>query len=206
MKNKKEDKTVKSKKADAEEAKVQELQEQIEQLRQEKDETFAKLQRVVADYDNYQKRAPKQIADSVRYEKEKIIKSILPMLDNFEHTVAGAKTVESVDDMLKGVRIVYDQACDVLKSHGVEQIKALGEKFDPNLHQAMMRKQDAEYEDNIVIEEFQKGYKLGDRIIRPSQVIVNKLPEEEKPQEEPQEEELQESQQPLADEDVESKD
>ena len=202
MKNKKEDKKVKSKKANAEEAKVQELQEQIEQLTQEKNETFAKLQRVVADFDNYQKRAPKQIADSVRYEKEKIIKSLLPMLDNFEHALAGAEKVESVDDLLKGVKIVYDQAYDVLKSHDVEQIDALGEKFDPNLHQAMMRREDAEHDDNIVIEEFQKGYKLGDRIIRPSQVIVNKLPEEEKPQEESQEEQ----QQPEADEQVESKD
>ncbi len=221
MKNKKEDKTEKNKKADAKETKIEELQEQTEQLKQEKDEMFAKFQRVVADYDNYQKRAPKQIADSVRYEKEKIIKSLLPMLDNFEHTLAGAESAESIEDLLKGVRIVYDQACDVLKSHDVETINALGEKFDPSLHQAMMRKQDAEYEDNIVIEEFQKGYKLGGRVIRPSKVIVNKLPEEEeeKPQEEQQPEEQQqeeekqqesqqpeEQQQPETDEQVESED
>lgn len=214
MKNKKEDKTVKNKKADAKETKIEELQEQTEQLKQEKDEMFAKFQRVVADYDNYQKRAPKQIADSVRYEKEKVIKSLLPMLDNFEHTLAGGESAESIEDLLKGVRIVYDQACDVLKSHDVETINALGEKFDPSLHQAMMRKQDAEYEDNIVIEEFQKGYKLGGRVIRPSKVIVNKLPEEEEekpqeqqPEEQQQEEEKQqESQQPETDEQVESED
>jgi len=205
MKNKKEDKTVKNKKADAKETKIEELQEQTEQLKQEKDEMFAKLQRVVADYDNYQKRAPKQIADSVRYEKEKVIKSLLPMLDNFEHTLAGGESAESIEVLLEGVRIIYDQACNVLKSHNVEIISSLGEKFDPSLHQAMMRKQDAEYEDNVVIEEFQKGYKLGDRVIRPSKVIVNKLPEDG------EEEKQQESQQPQeqqqeTDEQVESED
>ena len=187
MKNKKEDKAEKHKKADHEEANTEELQAQIEQLQQEKDEIFSRFQRVAADYDNYQKRVPKQIADSVRYEKEKMIKLLLPMLDNFEHTFAGAESAESVDVLLKGIRIVYDQTCEILKSYDVEKIEALGEKFDPSLHEAMMRKQDAEYEDNVVLEEFQKGYKLGDRVIRPSRVIVNKLPGEEKLQEdEPQ--------------------
>jgi len=67
---------------------------------------------------------------------------------------------------------------DILKSHGVEQIKAPGEKFDPALHEAMMQKTEPEEEDNIVLEEFQKGYKLNGRVIRPSKVIVNKLTED----------------------------
>jgi len=184
MKNKKEEKTEKHKKADPEEVNTEELQAQIEQLQQEKDEIFAKLQRAAADYDNYQKRVPKQIADSVRYEKEKMIKSLLPMLDNFEHTLAGAESAESVEVLLKGIRIVYDQACEILKSYDVEKIDALGEKFDPALHQAMMRREDAESEPNIVVEEFQRGYKIGDRVIRPSRVVVSKLPEEEKVMEE----------------------
>ena len=204
MKNKKEEKTEKHKKADPEEVNTEELQAQIEQLRQEKDEMFSKFQRVAADYDNYQKRVPKQIADSVRYEKEKIIKSILPMLDSFEHTLAGAESAENFEVLLKGIRIVYNQACEILKSYDVEKIDALGEKFDPSLHQAMIRKQDAEYEDDVVIEEFQKGYKLGDRVIRPSRVIVNKLPGEEKLQEdEPQQDEPQQQE---ADGQVESDD
>jgi molecular chaperone GrpE len=67
---------------------------------------------------------------------------------------------------------------DILKSHGVEQIKAPGENFDPALHEAMMQKTEPEEEDNIVLEEFQKGYKLNGRVIRPSKVIVNKLTED----------------------------
>lgn len=198
MKNRKEEKIKNNRNDELAETKIEELQEQIELLTQEKNEIFAKLQRVVADFDNYQKRAPKQIADSVRYEKEKIIKSFLPILDNFEHTLTGAESVQNIEILLEGIRIVYDQTCAVLKSFDVEKIDALGEKFNPSLHEAMMRKQDADYEDNIIIEEFQKGYKLGDRVIRPSRVIVNKLPEEERQQGESQHQET--------DEDIESED
>ncbi len=156
---------------------IAKLEKQMDGLQKEKEDTFLQLQRVSADYANYQKRAPKQIDESVRYEKEKIIKSLLPGLDNFEHIL---KNMADVDDShLKGVQIVYDQMLDILKSHNVEQIKALGEKFDPNLHQAMMRKADDQVEDEIVLEEFQKGYQLNGRVIRPSKVVVNKLGEDE---------------------------
>ena len=153
---------------------------EVEKLQAEKDELFEKLQRVSADYANYQKRAPKQIADTLLYEKEKIIKTLLPALDNFEHMLQNSQTADNVDAIIKGVKIVYDQMLDILKSHGVEAIDALGEKFDPSLHQAMMRKSEADREEGIVLEDFQKGYKLNGRVIRPSKVIVNKPAEEEK--------------------------
>ena len=161
-------------------------QKQIEGLQKEKDELFAKLQRVSADYANFQKRAPKQIADTISYEKEKIIKTLLPALDNFEHTLQNAHSAENVDVLVKGIEIIYDQMLDILKSHGVEQIKALGEIFDPALHEAMMQKTEPEQEKNIVLEEFQKGYKLNGRVIRPSKVIVNKLPSEQAVQQQEQ--------------------
>ncbi len=169
QKNKKKPKEPKSKKSE-----LEELRRQIESLQKEKDELFAKLQRVGADYANFQKRVPKQIADTVAYEKEKIIKTLLPALDNFEHTLQNANSAESLDVLLKGIQIIYDQMLDILKSHGVEQIKAVGEKFEPALHEAMMQRYEAEEEENIVLEEFQKGYKLNGRVIRPSKVVVNK--------------------------------
>jgi len=168
-KNKEKPKEPKSKKSE-----LEELRRQIESLQKEKDELFAKLQRVGADYENFQKRVPKQIADTVAYEKEKIIKTLLPVLDNFEHTLQNAHSAENVDVLIKGIQIVYDQVLDTLKSHGVEQIKAAGEKFEPALHEAMMQRYEAEEEENIVLEEFQKGYKLNGRVIRPSKVVVNK--------------------------------
>jgi molecular chaperone GrpE len=170
--------------ADQQEHKTQEneLEDQhdtIESLQKEKDELFAKLQRVSADYANYQKRVPKQISDTIAYEKERIIKTLLPALDNFEHTLQNAHSAENVDVLIKGIRIIYDQFLDILKSHNVEQIDSLGEIFDPALHQAMRQNTDPEKGQDVVLEEFQKGYKLNGRVIRPSRVVVNKLPSEE---------------------------
>jgi len=185
QKNKKKPKEPKSKKSE-----LEELRRQIDNLQKEKEELFAKLQRVGADYANFQKRVPKQIADTVAYEKEKIIKTLLPALDNLEHTLQNAHSAEDVDVLIKGIQIVYDQVLDTLKSHGVEQIKAAGEKFEPALHEAMMQRYEAEEEENIVLEEFQKGYKLNGRVIRPSKVVVNKpSSEQEVPQQEDTEQE-----------------
>ena len=147
-------------------------------LQKEKEDLFSQLQRVSADYANYQKRVPKQIGDTISYEKERIIKSLLPALDNFEHTLQNAHSAEDVDVLVKGIQIIYDQLIEILKSNTVEQIKALGETFDPCVHEAMTQQTDTEKDQNVVLEEFQKGYRLNGRIIRPSRVIVNKLPEE----------------------------
>ena len=147
------------------------------------------MQRVSADYMNFQKRAAKQTADTIAYEKERIIKTLLPALDNFEHTLQNAQSAESADVFIKGIRIIYGQILDILKSHGVERIDALGAKFDPAMHEAVSHKAEPEKEDNIVLEEFQKGYKLNDRVIRASRVIVNKLPGKQIQQEPPDAEE-----------------
>lgn len=161
------------------EKELKELEEKIESLEGEKAELFDKLQRVSADYANFQKRAPKQIAEAIAYEKEIIVKSLLPAMDNFEHTLEKAGSAESIEAVLKGVQIIYDQMLDMLKSHNAEKINALGEKFDPNLHQAIMQKEDVRKEDGIVLEVFQAGYKLNGRVIRPAKVIVNKLSEQQ---------------------------
>jgi len=175
MARKSKDKSKEHSQTKEEENQLQELREQMEHLQKEKDELFEKLQRVSADYANFQKRVPKQTADTVAYEKEKIIKTLLPAMDNFEHTLQNAASTDSTDVVVKGVQIIYDQMLDILKSHDVEQIKAVGEKFDPALHQAMMQREEPDKENGIVLEEFQKGYKLNGRVIRPSKVVVNKL-------------------------------
>ena len=155
---------------------LDELRSAMESLQKEKDELFGKLQRVSADYTNFQKRVPRQIADTLGYEKERIIRTLLPVLDNFEHTLQSAGSAESVDVLRKGIRIIYDQLLDVLKSHDVEQVSALGEEFDPAVHEAMTHQANSEKKEGVVLEEFQKGYRLEGRVIRPSRVVVNKLP------------------------------
>lgn len=156
-----------------------ELHDTIEALQKEKNEVFEKLQRISADYANFQKRVPRQISDSINYEKEKIIKSLLPVLDNFERTIQNANKSENIEALAKGVQIVYDHMLNILKSHGVEQLTTLNQKFDPATHEALVSKNEPDKEDNIVLEEYQKGYKLNERVIRPSKVVVNKIPVEQ---------------------------
>jgi len=136
---------------------------------------FAQYQRLGADYDNFQKRIPRQIADAIGYEKEKIIRSLLPLLDNFDRTLQNAQSAQNADGIIKGIKIICDQMLDVLRSHGVEQVKARGEKFEPTLHEAVTQRDEPGKEDGVILEEFAKGYKLNGRVIRPSKVIVNKV-------------------------------
>jgi molecular chaperone GrpE len=180
---------------------LHDIKEQFEQVQKEKTDIFAQLQRVSADYLNYQKRSAKQIADTTAYEKESIIKSLLPALDNFEHALAKAPTAETADALMKGMQMVYQQVVDILKLHGVEQVKALSQQFDPEIHLAVTQANDPAKPENIVLHEIARGYKISNRVIRPAKVVVNKLaapapaqPKEETPPQPPE--------QPMADDET----
>ena len=162
------------------------LEEKLQSLGNEKQDVFEQLQRISADYANFQRRAPKQIADSVAYEKKSILRSLLPSIDNIEHALSHASSAEgekALDNLTKGIQLVFNHMMDALKSHGVKRIEALGQPFDPNLHEAMMRRSEPDKEDNTILEVYQAGYLMGEQVLRPSKVIVNKI-EEEKPAEE----------------------
>jgi len=171
------------------------LQQDIEAVRKEKDELTDRLQRVYADYANFQKRVPKNIAETVAYEKERFIRSFLPILDNFERTLREARGAQNVEAVVKGVEIIRDQMLTILKSHGVHPIDALNEKFDPARHEAMLRRSEPDKEDDVVLEEFQRGYALNGKVLRPSRVAINKIqtpaqaPEAQPPQPRPPAEE-----------------
>jgi molecular chaperone GrpE len=152
------------------------LGQELENAKKEKEEVFDRLQRVYADYANFQKRVPKNIADTVAYERERFIRSFLPILDNFDRTLREARAVQNLEAVIQGVEIIRDQMLTILKSHGVEPIQSLKEKFDPQRHEALLRKSEPDQEDDVVVEEFQKGYLLNDRVLRPSRVAVNKVP------------------------------
>jgi molecular chaperone GrpE len=155
------------------------MQKEIERLQAENKELLDKFQRLGADYANFQKRVPKQVADSVDYEKRQIIKSLLGSMDNFAHALAGAKTAQGPDAMksvIDGIQFVYDHMFDSLKVQGVEKIASVGQPFEPGKHEAMMQRTEADKPDNIVLEEYQAGYTLGGYVLRPARVAVNKLP------------------------------
>jgi molecular chaperone GrpE len=148
------------------------LRQELESLQQERDDLFGRLQRVSADYANFQKRVPKQVNDSVVYEKDKILRSLLPILDNLDR-VLKARSTDNEDALVRGVEIVYGHMLDILKSHGVEPIHAAGEAFDPSCHEAVMRRPEPDQPADIVLEEAQKGYRIGDRILRPTRVVIS---------------------------------
>jgi molecular chaperone GrpE len=172
---------------------VAQLKQQLEALQKEKEDLFQKLQRLSADYINYQKRAPRQISDSIAYEKEVIVKSLLPALDNFDQAMTNIEKGMTLDALQKGVQIVYGHLMDILKTHGVETIDSRGKQFDPSLHQAIMQQCQPDRPDGLVIEEYQRGYKLSGRVIRPAKVIVNKLGAAAPAQPEPQEPQMPET-------------
>ena len=154
---------------------MEKLRQELENVQKEKDEHFARLQRVYADFANFQKRVPKQISDTVAYERERLLRSLLPVLDNFERTLKAQASTQNLEAFVKGVEIIRDQMVGILKLQGVTPIPAVGEKFDPEKHEAMLRRSEPDQPDDIVLEEYQTGYKLDDRILRPSRVAVNKV-------------------------------
>ncbi|MBN2513641.1 MAG: nucleotide exchange factor GrpE [Sedimentisphaerales bacterium] len=165
----------------------EDLQKQVEKLQHENKDLTDKYQRLAADYANYQKRVPRQITDSVEYEKRGIIKTLLPTLDNFGHALAGAKTAqgtEALQSVIQGIQFLYDHFFDALKAHGVEKIVSAGQPFEPGKHEALMQKCDPEKPDNIVLEELQSGFALNGQVLRPAKVVVNKLPSQPEPAEE----------------------
>ncbi|MCK4629782.1 MAG: nucleotide exchange factor GrpE, partial [Sedimentisphaerales bacterium] len=121
----------------------------------EMEELKRRLQRLGADYQNYQKRAEKQIEQAARLARENLVKSLLPVLDNFEHTLENLETSgesQDINAILKGVRIVYDHLMSDMESAGLERIEVnQGERFDPTLHEAMLHEESDEFEDNTII-------------------------------------------------------
>jgi molecular chaperone GrpE len=132
-----------------------------------------KLLRLQADFDNYRRRARLDMEAAQKYRAQNLVSDILPALDNFERALKVDVQDDQMKSILQGMDMVYRQLVEALKKEGVEAIESVGQPFDPHLHQAVMQVEDSSFEANTVIEEFQKGYKLKDRIIRPSMVKVN---------------------------------
>jgi len=164
---------------------IQELPEQtIERLYSEleaKDKeargNHDKYLRAVADLENYKRRTSKEVADAKSYANERLIAEILPVIDNFERALDHANGGgENPGSIAEGVKLIVDQMFAVLKKAGLEEVASLGEKFDPALHHAISEEESAEAEPGTVVKEFQKGYFLKGKLLRPSMVAVSRAP------------------------------
>lgn len=151
-------------------AEIEALKGQVEKLTGDLQEKKDRLLRLQADFDNFRRRSAKEREEISAVVTQNFCKDMLPLLDNFERAMA-AET-KDVEAFQKGVEMIFTQFQEVLKKNGLEQIEAVGQKFDPNFHQAVMRVEDPEKEDDTVAQELQKGYMVKGRVIRPSMVQV----------------------------------
>lgn len=152
---------------------IQLLVKENEKLKAKIEEAENRILRLQADYENSRRRAKLDLAATEKYKSQSLITGLLPAIDNFERALQIEVDNEQTKSVLQGVEMVYRSLLDALKAEGAEQIEAVGKEFDPNLHQAIMQVEDANFDSNIVVEELQKGYILKDRVIRPSMVKVN---------------------------------
>ncbi len=148
------------------------LKKKLEECLKQKDEYLAGWQRARADFLNYKKEEMERISALLAYSGEELILKILPILDNFELVEKKMPEDLKKDESVKGILQIKNQILDFLKNQGVEEIKTVGEKFDPNLHEAV-ETQDGQ-ESGIILEEVQKGYMINGRLLRAAKVKVAK--------------------------------
>ena len=149
------------------------LQEKVDKLEEELKQSEDKYLRLYAEFENFKRRKNKEIEINNVYKSQKVITEILPSLDNLERALQVESDNEEIKSLLKGVEMVYEGLLNVLKSEGVELIETENAQFDPNYHHAVMQDEDSEKESGAILDTFQKGYKLKDRVIRPAMVKVN---------------------------------
>ncbi|MFR1517630.1 MAG: nucleotide exchange factor GrpE [Clostridia bacterium] len=152
-------------------AEFNKLQQQNETLKKEMEEVKDRYTRLAAEYDNYRKRTAKEI--DMRYEDAKadVWKNIIGIIDDFERALQ-AEILPECQNYKEGVNLIYKKLSDMMASSGIEEIKALHEPFNPELHNAVMHIDSEDAGENEVVEVFVKGYRLGDKVIRPSMVKV----------------------------------
>lgn len=156
---------------------------EAEELRAKLAATEERLVRLGADFDNLRKRTLKEREEAHRYGHENLVKDLLASVDNLERAIGHARSSDGGDfeSMLQGVELVLREILGVLAKHGVKRIEAEGEPFDPNLHEAMAQTEDASAPPHTVVQVFQTGYQLRDRLLRPARVVVSKGPGPESP-------------------------
>lgn len=150
----------------------QEEKEEVNPLQEKYDTLNNQYIRLAADFDNYRKRNEQEREALLKYGAEKTLKTMLEVLDNFERGLKAIETVDDCEKVKECYNLAYKNFTDVLTKAGLETIKAEGEVFDPNFHEAVMQTPSPDKPENTIIAELQKGYKLGDRVLRPTLVNV----------------------------------
>jgi molecular chaperone GrpE len=155
--------------------------EELKRALAEKEEVIKSLQEKMlylqAEFENYKKLKIKEKQDTLKFGNEVLVKELLPVLDSLEMALDHTEKTEDYKGIYEGVRITFNEFLKVLEKAGVTRIEAAGKKFDPNLHEAFYQEEKEDMEPDTVISEFQKGYLLNNRLVRPARVVVSKKPE-----------------------------
>ena len=151
---------------------IESLKASLEDKTKQCDEYKDMIQRLAAEFDNYKKRTAREKEALYFDALSDVVSEFLPVIDNIERAINACKSENTQESMLEGIELISRQVKETLKKLGVEPIECVGKKFDPNLHEAVMHIEDDTYEQNVVVEEFQKGYICKDKVIRHSIVKV----------------------------------
>lgn len=163
-------------KQDEEEAEVKTGEEEnpLEKAQTEAAGHHDRWMRLAAEFDNYKRRSARQFGELVQSANERLVTQLLPVLDNFERALNHEGDDETLESFRKGVEMIFGQLHGVLDGEGLKPFDSVGKPFDPNIHDAIMQMESAEHESGTVMEEVQKGYTLGDRVLRHTKVVVSK--------------------------------
>ena len=165
-------KAPKSESSDAE-ISLKEMEAKFEAKKEEAEETYERLLRVSAEFENYKKRAAREMEDFRKYANQSLLKEMLSVVDNLELAINSSNDGEKTDpSLIKGLNLTLNEILKVFEKFNVTPIEARGKTFDPAFHEAVMREETDDYPENTVISEFQKGYLIHDRLLRPAMVVV----------------------------------
>jgi len=165
-------KAPKSESSDAE-ISLKEMEAKFEAKKEEAEETYERLLRVSAEFENYKKRAAREMDEFRKYANQSLLKEMLSVVDNLELAINSSNDGEKTDQsLIKGLNLTLNEILKVFEKFNVTPIEARGKTFDPAFHEAVMREETDDYPENTVISEFQKGYLIHDRLLRPAMVVV----------------------------------
>lgn len=156
---------------------LMQIREQLDAKEKEAQANYERYVRQVAELENYKKRNAREKEETIRFANESLMKDMLPIVDNLERAVAHAQGGGNGKPLVEGVEMVLRGLIDMLGKHGLMQISAVGQPFDPGRHEAMAQVETESHAPNTVVEEYHKGYLLFDRLLRPALVSVAKVPE-----------------------------
>lgn len=152
----------------------------LEEKGKEAAENYDKFLRVAAEFDNYKKRVVRERTDFIKFGNEALVKDMLPIVDSLDRALEHSGNLEDFEAFISGFKLIQEQLLGCLEKHGVERVQSIGMDFDPNIHEAMLQVESKELGENKIVEEFEKGYLLNGRLLRPAKVSVSKSVKQQK--------------------------